>query len=202
MTKSQNALLVAAIQEFQAKVLDAFESAEAAHAETIEDAEETVAAAKEFVIGSNLFGAALEMYESTHHYHAWCKHDDWTVWNVIGVTNVKEQPAALPESSGFNWGGHAWVFSLGNKRPSYSGDETYATLSVEFDGEAVMELRVVTDHRSEFYRWRLVDVNMLSVGPWAAALTEMAATMKLTEQHRQLEEDAEILREQAAHIKL
>ncbi|MGH7076309.1 MAG: hypothetical protein ACREFD_19235 [Stellaceae bacterium] len=202
MTERQNEWIIAAIEEFRAKMFEAFKQAEAVHAASVKDSEQAIAAAKEFVTKANLFGAALEMYESTRHYHAWCKHDDWSVWNVISVTNVKEQAAARPDTSGFTWREHAWAFLLRDKRPSYSGDKTFATLSVECDGEPVMELRIVTDHDSEFDRWRLVDVQALAVGPWAAELTEMAATMELAKQNRQHEANTERMREQAARIKL
>lgn len=202
MTDQPTELLLAAIKEFRTKAFAAYELAKAAHASSAKDAQQTVAAAKDFVTTSQVFWSALRIFESTLHYGAWSIRDDWATWNHIGVTNVKPHEEGVYETSAFTWGRHEWSFSLKDKRPSYSGDDTFAMLTVEYDSRTVMELRIVTDHNSDFDNWRLVDVQALVVGPWVALLTEMATKMELAEQHRRLENEAEHVRAQAARIKL
>jgi hypothetical protein len=201
MADQHTELLIAAIREFRTKAQAAFELAKTAHQSSMKDAEQTVAAANEFIEETQLFWSALRMHDKTQHYHAWCARNEWDKWNVIGVTNVKTYgDDEAPNTSAFTWGQHAWAFSLTDV--SYTGDSKFGTLSVECDGQAVMEVRMVTDFDVEYDSWRLSSIRALVVGPWVAALTEMATKMELAEQHRWLEMQAEQVRAQAARIKL
>ncbi len=200
MADQSTELLLAAVREFRAKARSAFELAKAAHSSTTKDAAQTIAAARELVEKAGLFGAALKMYDSTHHYHAWCKRDDWPTWNVIGVTNVKTYEEPLPYASAFTWGQHDWAFSL--RDVSYFDDSKFGTLAVECDGQPVLELRIADHSNKDYDDWRLSDVEALVVGPWIAALTEMSTKMDLAENYRRLETQAAQTRKQAARIRL
>lgn len=199
MADDHTTLLIAAIKEFRAKARSAFELAKVAHASSTQSAAQKVAAAKEFIAETRTFRSALEMYQSTAMYPFLCTHDDWAEWNVIGVTNVKTWDEGLSGTSAFTWGKHDWAFALNDD--GHFDKRKYGALTVEYNGQAVMELRLVTDN-PEYDDWRLVDVRALVVGPWVAVLTEMAMRMELAEENRQLSDEAKQLRSKAARIRL
>ncbi|MBI1359564.1 MAG: hypothetical protein GC155_04690 [Alphaproteobacteria bacterium] len=201
MADQHTALLIAAINEFRTKANAAFELAKTAHGAATKDAAQTVAEAREFVTKAGLFSAALEMYESTQHYHAWCKHDDWAALNVIGVTDIVAHEDEMPETSAFTWAKQVWAFTLSDV--SYFNSSKYGTLLVEHQGRPVMKVRMSADCHADYDSgWRLVDIEALVVGPWVAVLTEMATKMELGERYRQLEQQAQQVRAQAARIVL
>lgn len=194
-------MLIAAVNEFRVKARNAFELARTAHDSSMKNAEQTVAAAKDFLDKTQLFWSALRMYESTEHYHAWCKQDDWARLNVIGVTNIFAHEDEVPETSAFTWGNQVWAFTLSDV--SYFNSSKYGTLLVEHQGRPVMKVRMSADCHADYDGgWRLVDIEALVVGPWVASLTEMATKMELAEEHRRLEDHAEQVRAQAARIRL
>jgi hypothetical protein len=192
---TQSELIAAAVAEFRAKMFEAFKAAEAAHNADLTDAKDALARAADFVNKAGLLGATVRLFEGTRFYHSWAKRGDWSEYNILGVTLNQGEPP------GFRWRERDWGFALGDKRASHSGDETWATLSVTCDGALVMELRIATDHVTEFDRWRLISVEALSVGPWVSDLTEMDATMELVKQQKRHELDAWRFQDKASRIK-
>ncbi|MGH7033942.1 MAG: hypothetical protein ACREFL_09460 [Stellaceae bacterium] len=168
---------------------------------------EKVSAAREFVRNSKVGMAALGVWDATIHYCSWCKREDWPKINDIGVSDIADDPQRgtrafrLPDSTGFRWRERAWMFTLDERRGSYSGDTELGRLRVTVDGELVMELAVATGY-SEIAVWHETDVNALTVGPWAGTLVEMWAELKLAAQRRWKEADTVRLEAQASRIKL
>lgn len=160
-----------------------------------------IAAAEEFVRNSTVGSAALGIWRSTIHYHAWLKRPDWLKWNKIGVSDVMEQSDPSPCSTAFRWGDHAWVFTLERNGSSYSGDKALGKFQVVVDGELVMELAVANGF-NEFEDWEETDVYALKVGPWVNTLVEMWAELELAEQRHHVEEETARLERQASRIKL
>lgn len=168
---------------------------------------EKVSAAREFVRNSKVGMAAIGVWAATIHYSAWCKREGWPKLNYIGVSDIADDPLGtrgfrLPESTGFRWRERAWMFTLDDRRPSYTGHDTYARFRVWVDVDLVMELTAAKGPLSEYFEWAVSDVNALTVGPWVGALVEMWAELRLGELRREAETETARLEAQAARIKL
>ena len=160
-----------------------------------------VAMAEEFVKNSAVGLAGIRVWRATQHYHAWCKREDWSKWNAIGVSDVLTQSDAIPHSTGFRWRDHSWAFALDGNRPSCSGDKDPGTFRVTFDGQLVMELTVAKGYQ-EFDEWYETDVNALTVGSWAGMLVDMWAGLELAAVRRDAEMAAGLQSDQASRITL
>jgi len=162
---------------------------------------EKISAATEFMRNSKVGMAALRVWHAALHYHAWCKREDWSKWNDIGVTEVADKCDMPPDSTGFRWGDRKWTFSLEKNGPSYSGDKDLGVFRTFVDGDLVMELAVARGY-GEFDEWHETDVNALVVGSWASSLVEMWAELELAQQRRQTETETTRREAQASRIKL
>jgi hypothetical protein len=161
--------------------------------------EEKIKAAREFVwkVGQ----AALEISAATRDYHAWCKREDWSEWNDIGVSEIVEQSDRYVSSTGFCWRDRAWLFTTEKRGRGELSTEYIGTFRLTVDGELVMEFSADKSYGEDEWICKGY-VDALTVGPWADALIEMWAELKLAQLRRIAKLEGTRLEKQASRLKL
>jgi hypothetical protein len=195
--------LLAAIEVLRSTAAHAMHRAEDQHREDVRTAEQTIAAARDFMTKSGVGDAACRVYDATKPYDAWCKREDWPKWNVLGVTEVTGGDAERGKTIGFRYRDRKWEFTCTRQDNCgyFHSDQSYATLSVLCDENRVLELAIAQGFE-EFDDWHAVDINALRVGSWVADLVEMDVLLDKHQKQRWATKDTQRMQEQASRIKL
>lgn len=193
----------ASVSAFRTAAAMALAADAAARRTEAADAQTLIERARAWTRETGVGHSACQLYQRAKPWSAWAKRDDWAQWNTLEVSDAKSgRNTANADCVAFTRAGHRWEFTH-KESQSYLPDDDCrrGVLTVAYDGEAVMGL-LISKTYDEFAEWMPADIDLLSVGPWAAELVEMEVVLDQQRQQQSNASAAERVLAKASRIKL
>lgn len=171
------------------------------HRHSLNDANQKIAKADEFVRDNELDTAVPWLFDEMQHWPSWL--DGTSDWELPVEVSQVEGGGTYKD----RW--VAWVlnerkFKMHSKERNYYGgfDDTtaYCDYGVEADGNPVLAITCSKDITQEWARWRYVSAEALKVGPWISELVEFYHLVKLAHDRRMQQYEADDIMQRANNI--
>lgn len=152
------------------------------HQSQLREAEQKLAKASEYVRKSGLDLAVPFLWEEMKHWPSWLSNQEGR-WKVpFPVTDVSGERSNSYRQGKVKWRWEDVFLAVGFKQLANYGpvddDLEFADFVVEVDDVQVLKISCCRNSLKEFDKWRFVNVDALTVGPWMSKFVDYYGVLR------------------------